>query len=106
LSGQSRRFDLRALSRLALFSACAAGLTYVLHEAFAWYAASLAVEHADTVHVVRPGSAFWYAPASVLGAVTAWDLLERDGDGVPVDADGAIELTVRPFELVTLRLLP
>ena len=34
------------------------------------------------------------------------DLLERDGADVPVEADGGIELTVRPFELVTLRLLP
>jgi alpha-mannosidase len=34
------------------------------------------------------------------------DLLERDGADVPVDADGGVELTVRPFELVTLRLLP
>jgi alpha-mannosidase len=33
------------------------------------------------------------------------DLLERDGDEIPVDLDGAVELTVRPFELVTLRLL-
>ena len=34
------------------------------------------------------------------------DLLERDGDDIPVDPGGAVELTVRPFELVTLRLLP
>jgi alpha-mannosidase len=34
------------------------------------------------------------------------DLLERDGAEIPVGADGGIELTVRPFELVTLRLLP
>jgi alpha-mannosidase len=33
------------------------------------------------------------------------DLLERDGEAVEVDGDG-ITLTVRPFELVTLRLLP
>jgi alpha-mannosidase len=33
------------------------------------------------------------------------DLLERDGDTVEVDGDG-LALTVRPFELVTLRLLP
>jgi hypothetical protein len=33
------------------------------------------------------------------------DLLERDGEVVEVDGDG-ITLTVRPFELVTLRLLP
>jgi len=33
------------------------------------------------------------------------DLLERGGDEVEVDGDG-LALTVRPFELVTLRLLP
>ncbi|HLJ09276.1 MAG TPA: glycoside hydrolase family 38 C-terminal domain-containing protein, partial [Acidimicrobiia bacterium] len=33
------------------------------------------------------------------------DLLERDGDDIEVDGDG-LALTVRPFELVTLRLLP
>jgi alpha-mannosidase len=33
------------------------------------------------------------------------DLLERDGEPVAVEA-GGIDLTVRPFELVTLRLLP
>ena len=55
-----------------MFSSCAAGLTYVFHESFLWYAASFMEEHADTVHVVRPGSTFWYAPASVLGAITAW----------------------------------
>jgi alpha-mannosidase len=33
------------------------------------------------------------------------DLLERDGAGIEVDGDG-LALTVRPFELVTLRLLP
>ncbi|HEV7687157.1 MAG TPA: glycoside hydrolase family 38 C-terminal domain-containing protein, partial [Acidimicrobiia bacterium] len=38
------------------------------------------------------------------GAVRT-DLLERDGEPVPIDGDG-IPLTVRPFELVTLRLLP
>ena len=38
------------------------------------------------------------------GAVRT-DLLERDGAPVAVDGDGGIELTVRPFELVTLRLL-
>jgi len=32
------------------------------------------------------------------------DLLERDGDGIEFDGDG-LTLTVRPFELVTLRLL-
>jgi len=39
-------------------------------------------------------------------AAVRTDLLERDGADVPVDADGEVELTVRPFELVTLRLLP
>jgi alpha-mannosidase len=39
-------------------------------------------------------------------AAVRTDLLERDGGDVPVEADGGIELTVRPFELVTLRLLP
>ena len=33
------------------------------------------------------------------------DLLERDGETVEIDGDGIV-LTVRPFELVTLRLLP
>jgi alpha-mannosidase len=33
------------------------------------------------------------------------DLLERDGGPVALDADAAVPLTVRPFELVTLRLL-
>jgi hypothetical protein len=58
-----------------VFSAFAAGLTYVLHEGFAWYAASLAEQHADTIHVVRPGSTFWYAPASVLGVIVAWKMV-------------------------------
>ncbi|WP_103503517.1 glycoside hydrolase family 38 C-terminal domain-containing protein, partial [Streptomyces sp. SM14] len=41
-----------------------------------------------------------------VGAVTATDLLERpldDGDGLVV-ADGAVELALRPFEILTLRL--
>jgi alpha-mannosidase len=33
------------------------------------------------------------------------DLLERDGEAIDIDGDG-VALTVRPFELVTLRLLP
>jgi alpha-mannosidase len=39
-------------------------------------------------------------------AAVRTDLLERDGEPVPVEGDGLISLTVRPFELVTLRLLP
>jgi alpha-mannosidase len=39
------------------------------------------------------------------GAVRT-DLLERDGEPVEVDEGRGITLTVRPFELVTLRLLP
>ena len=39
-------------------------------------------------------------------AAVRTDLLERDGQPVDVEPDGAIALTVRPFELVTLRLLP
>ena len=45
------------------------------------------------------------APGVPCTAAVRTDLLERDGEPVAVDADG-IELTVRPFELVTLRLLP
>ncbi len=45
-------------------------------------------------------------PGVVCTAAVRTDLLERDGAEVPVADDGAIELTVRPFELVTLRLLP
>ncbi|HKY75120.1 MAG TPA: glycosyl hydrolase-related protein, partial [Acidimicrobiia bacterium] len=45
-------------------------------------------------------------PGVACTAAVRTDLLERDGDDVPLDADGAIELTVRPFELVTLRLMP
>jgi len=45
-------------------------------------------------------------PGVPCAAAVRTDLLERDGDGVEVDEDGAIELAVRPFELVTLRLLP
>ncbi|HEX4863304.1 MAG TPA: glycoside hydrolase family 38 C-terminal domain-containing protein [Acidimicrobiales bacterium] len=37
------------------------------------------------------------------GAVRKTDLLERDREEVPVSAAGSVELTVRPFELVTLR---
>jgi alpha-mannosidase len=39
------------------------------------------------------------------GAVRT-DLLERDGEPVEVEEGTGIVLTVRPFELVTLRLLP
>ena len=39
-------------------------------------------------------------------AAVRCDLLERDSDPVPLDSDGALGLTVRPFELVTLRLVP
>jgi alpha-mannosidase len=45
-------------------------------------------------------------PGLACTAAVRTDLLERDGDDVPVEADGGIELAVRPFELVTLRLLP
>jgi len=38
-------------------------------------------------------------------AVVRTDLLERDGDPVPLETDGRIPLSVRPFELVTLRLV-
>ena len=38
-------------------------------------------------------------------AAVRCDLLERDGEPAVLDADGAVVLTVRPFELVTLRLL-
>jgi alpha-mannosidase len=38
-------------------------------------------------------------------AAVRTDLLERDGEPVEVDGDGMV-LTVRPFELVTLRLVP
>ncbi|HET9772650.1 MAG TPA: glycoside hydrolase family 38 C-terminal domain-containing protein, partial [Acidimicrobiia bacterium] len=44
-------------------------------------------------------------PGMPCSAAVRTDLLERDGDAVEVDGDG-IALTVRPFELVTLRLLP
>ena len=40
-----------------------------------------------------------------VSAAVRCDLLERDGEVVPLDADGAVALTLRPFELVTLRLL-
>jgi alpha-mannosidase len=46
------------------------------------------------------------SPGVPCTAAVRTDLLERDGDNVVVEAGGAIELTVRPFELVTLRLLP
>jgi alpha-mannosidase len=39
-------------------------------------------------------------------AAVRTDLLEHDGDPVTVAASGVVDLTVRPFELVTLRLLP
>jgi len=45
-------------------------------------------------------------PGVACSAAIRTDLLERDGDAVLVAVDGAIELAVRPFELVTLRLLP
>jgi alpha-mannosidase len=45
-------------------------------------------------------------PGVACTAAVRTDLLERDGCDIPVEADGGIELTVRPFELVTLRLLP
>jgi alpha-mannosidase len=45
-------------------------------------------------------------PGVACTAAVRTDLLERDGAVVPVADDGAVELTVRPFELVTLRLLP
>jgi alpha-mannosidase len=44
-------------------------------------------------------------PGVPCAAAVRSDLLERDGEVVEVDGDG-ITLTVRPFELVTLRLLP
>ncbi|HEV8625094.1 MAG TPA: glycoside hydrolase family 38 C-terminal domain-containing protein [Acidimicrobiia bacterium] len=46
------------------------------------------------------------SPGVACTAAVHTDLLERDGGDVPIEADGGIELTVRPFELVTLRLLP
>ncbi|MCA1843743.1 MAG: glycosyl hydrolase-related protein, partial [Actinobacteria bacterium] len=45
-------------------------------------------------------------PGVACRAAVRTDLLERDGEDVAVGDDGAIGLTVRPFELVTLRLLP
>jgi alpha-mannosidase len=42
-------------------------------------------------------------PGLPCSAAVRTDLLERDGEALPVGADG-IDLTVRPFELVTLRL--
>ena len=40
-------------------------------------------------------------------AAVRTDLLERDDDAVEIDPNGdGITLTVRPFEIVTLRLLP
>ena len=48
-----------------------------------------------------------FSPGVACTAAVRTDLLERDGERCPAStADGAIELTVRPFELVTLRLLP
>ncbi|HEV7534670.1 MAG TPA: glycoside hydrolase family 38 C-terminal domain-containing protein, partial [Acidimicrobiia bacterium] len=49
---------------------------------------------------------FRLSPGVACTVAVRTDLLERDGVPVPVDGDGAVELTVRPFELVTLRLLP
>jgi alpha-mannosidase len=45
-------------------------------------------------------------PGVACTAAVRADLLERDGEEVAVGDDGAVELTVRPFELITLRLLP
>ena len=45
------------------------------------------------------------SPGFPCTAAVRTDLLERDGADVPVDADGTVGLAVRPFELVTLRLL-
>jgi alpha-mannosidase len=45
-------------------------------------------------------------PGVACAAAVRTDLLERDGEAVALDDDGAIALVVRPFELVTLRLLP
>ncbi|HEV7862399.1 MAG TPA: glycoside hydrolase family 38 C-terminal domain-containing protein, partial [Acidimicrobiia bacterium] len=45
-------------------------------------------------------------PGVACTGVVRTDLLERDGEPIPVEADGMIALVVRPFELVTLRLLP
>jgi alpha-mannosidase len=44
-------------------------------------------------------------PGVPCSAAVRSDLLERDGEELEVDGDG-IFLTVRPFELVTLRLVP
>jgi alpha-mannosidase len=44
-------------------------------------------------------------PGGPCTAAVRTDLLERDGEAVEVDRDG-IALTLRPFEIVTLRLLP
>jgi alpha-mannosidase len=44
-------------------------------------------------------------PGGPCTAAVRTDLLERDGEAVEVDGDG-IALTLRPFEIVTLRLLP
>ena len=44
-----------------------------------------------------------------LASATATDLLERpltDAPGYPVGRDGGVELTLRPFEILTLRLVP
>ncbi|MFF2378457.1 alpha-mannosidase [Streptomyces xiamenensis] len=44
-----------------------------------------------------------------LASATATDLLERpltDAPGYPVGRDGGVELTLRPFEVLTLRLVP
>jgi len=49
---------------------------------------------------------FRLQPGVAWRAAVRTDLLERDGEPLPVEGDGAITLTVRPFELVTLRLLP
>jgi alpha-mannosidase len=39
-------------------------------------------------------------------AAVRTDLLERGGETVPLQPDGTLHFTVRPFELVTLRILP
>lgn len=41
-----------------------------------------------------------------LEAATRTDSLERDGEPLPLGEGGAVELDLRPFELVTLRLSP
>jgi hypothetical protein len=67
--------NLRRLFLLVMFLLCGAALTYVLRETFVRYTASITQTYIDSVHAVVPESVFWFAPASILGTILAYNVV-------------------------------